>query len=220
MRRHHGRRPFPARSGVGPAELADGGAPHHHVFQGQRHFLAPAQSAICAGVSPLGPSGTRSVRRAPFSASGSRAPSMCAMLRRDGNAGPGFLKAFHHLLETVEAAAGQRRRGGGAGRGLFRQLCHQRIGDGFGQIARGGPFAAQRREQPVQAAFPAMIHQFGAAAGIVAVLGAVADQRPQAGIEEFDLSARQRRGGQIFAEGGEEAFDIAFAHGHAWRDRR
>ena len=109
-----------------------------------------------------------------------------------GNAGPGFLEALHHAPRKrskrppgrgVVAVAQARR--------FLLQLVHQRIGDLLRQIARGGPFAAQRGEHAIQRAFLAMIHQLGAAADIVTVLGTVTDQRTQAGIEEFDLVARQ-----------------------------
>ena len=99
---------------------------------------------------------------------------------------------------------------------LAVQFFHQRIGDAFGQCPRGGPFAAQGREQSVNA-FAGMIHQFGAAADAIGALAAIGHQRPQAGIGEQHIFAPQLRRRQIAVDDGEEGFDIAFAHRHRAR---
>ena len=101
------------------AELADRRAPHHHVFQGQGHFLAPWRMRSGPVCRRFGQAAARSVRRAPFSACGSRAPSIWAMLRKDAMPGQVFYITFHHVLETVEAPAGQSGCGGGAASGFL-----------------------------------------------------------------------------------------------------
>ena len=97
-------------------------------------------------------------------------------------------------------------------------FCDDRIDDALRQIARCRPFAADGREQTVQAVVLAVIDQFGAAAGAVGIAGAVIDQWTQAGIEILDLVACQMRAGQVLVDEGEETCDVALRSRRRRRD--
>ena len=148
---------------------------------------------------------------------------MCARWRMAGNAGPGFLDSLAPCRSKRSKRPPGRAVVAVAQAGAFLpSFCDHRVGDGFApdrarwSICRPAPRTARPCRLPC--------HDPPVRSGgwhCRSVPEPSSDQRPQAGIEELDLSRVRPRRGQICGSRvARKSVDVAFAHRDACRDRR
>ena len=107
--------------------------------------------------------------------------------------GPALPRLLHESRE-MRHAAGQKRLRGAAGLICAAQFALRHIHHAFSQMARGRPFAAQRRNQPFAAFLFCVIKYFRSpACAISGVAGfrGISHQRAQPGIAVQHIGARQ-----------------------------